>query len=75
MLAFVTSGPTDILRGLRRTADHVVAGFKLRFSETTLFQVRKPHDSMGDFESGIPYAFMRNASSIWFEPSFDPSNR
>jgi hypothetical protein len=52
--AFVTFRFTDILRGLVAQPILWEAGYRLGFTEATVFQERNPHNYMRDFESEVP---------------------
>jgi hypothetical protein len=52
--AFVTFRFTDILRGLVAQPILWEAGYRIGFTEATVFQERNPHNYMRDFESEVP---------------------
>lgn len=52
--AFVTFRFTDILRGLVAQPVLWAKGYRLGFTEATVFQERNPHNYMRDFESEVP---------------------
>lgn len=53
--AFVTFRFTDILRGYVAQPILQAAGFRLGFTEATVYQERNAHDLMRDFEDEIPF--------------------
>jgi hypothetical protein len=52
--AFVTFRFTDILRGIVAQPIMWKHGYRLGFTESTVFQERNPHNYMRDFESEVP---------------------
>ena len=62
---FVTFRFTDILRGLIAQPILWAMGFKLGFTEATVFQERNEHDLMVDFDSEVPMYL--NVKRIYFE--------
>ena len=52
--SYVTFRYTDILRGLVSQPIMQIAGYKLGFTKSTVFQKRNNHDLLKDFEQELP---------------------